>query len=127
MGRRQAVPGVREYEQWLESCGWKLGRGHLWIEPASRGIEWTFRGALRIAAEAEAARMLRALGWYAANEYGKTCIGHLCRAPGTWEPMPPHGGCRGIKGSGGRWLGLSGALRAAGLRYVEAPSGGALP
>jgi hypothetical protein len=122
--RKIAMPsktGRIEYAEWLESLGWKLAESGYWIEPATRGTEWTFRTALRLSAEAEAARALRALGWYAPNTFGRVNFGFLCRAPGTWTSLPGIE-CRAVKGSGGRWLSLSQATRAAGLRYWESPA-----
>jgi hypothetical protein len=118
MRRGRDVARPRDHEAWIELLGWKRAVGHFWIEPGCTA-EWTFRSALRISAEAETARALRALGWYAPHALGRVCIGRLCRAPGTWMSVPGVE-CRAVKGSGGRWLSLAQAARAAGLRYWTA-------
>jgi hypothetical protein len=107
---------MERYQVWLMSIGWRSlpwqpGRYDWWLEPGG-GNSWPFSEACWLAAEVEAAKMLRALGWLAPHRYGATCIGSLCRPPGTWVR---HGEFEGstLRGSGGRWFRLPAAFRRA--------------
>jgi hypothetical protein len=101
--------------EWLTSLGWTTREGPgpgPWIEPGST-VGWTLMRACQIAAQAEGAKLLRALGWYAPHEYGRCFLGQSCIEPGKWTPEPR--GARVAYSVGGRRVSIFSALKIAGI------------